>query len=407
MIKKIVTIFLAMTILVFVNPILSFARTDEIIIPDGPLHPGKLSEITIIVREIGTKALVEAADVMLDGCGIKTSKKTNSKGEALFAIIPTETGKIKITASIKGMKANDTEIPVVPDKSPPPLDIDPVPSPTKNSQAFIAGRTRPGMEVYVGRIKAVVDDRGNFKATVALNEGENHLIVKAQSQYASTTKKFTVTLDSIAPNMIIETDLKKEHYVNVSSIQIKGRVEPGSKVTINGVKAIVVNDLFLAEIPVQPGKNQIKIVAIDYVGNESSLDIEVPIYVKNVIKATIGSDVANVDGNDVKLDAPPIIKNGRTIIPLRFIGEALGAKFDFVQGTKVITITLDDNIIVLTVGQDTATVNGKPVKLDSPPMITSGGRTVVPLRFIAEAFGATVDFNSQTKVVTITREKLP
>lgn len=402
--KKISAIALAVILATVIIPSFAFAQSTEIE-TNGPLNPGKLSEVKVTVREIGTKALVEGADVELKGCGVNMHKSTNSKGEAIFAIIPTETGKIKVRATIKDLHPADTEIPVVPDRSPPPLDLDPIISPTKDKQLTVTGRTRAGIDVYVGRIKAGVDANGIFKATIQLVEGENHITVKASNQYASTTKEFTVVADTVAPSIIIEKP-EKDKFVNVKTVTIKGRVDPGSKVTVNGVKATVVNDYWIVDIPVNPGKNNVTIQAVDQVGNETTLNYEIPVYVRKVIKVQVGNTTAWVDDVETLLDAAPVIVKGSTLVPLRFIGEAFGATFSYEPTTKTITITMGEKVIVLVIGQTTATIDGKPITLSVPAQII-GGRTMVPVRFIADAFGATTAYEAVTKMVTVTREYLP
>lgn len=402
--KKLSAILLAVIMAAVIIPNIAFAQSTEIE-TNGPLNPGKLSEVKVTVREVGTRALVEGAEVELKGCGVNMHKSTNSKGEAFFAIVPTETGKIKVTATIKDRHPADTEIPVVPDRSPPPLDLDPIISPTKDKQLTVTGRTRAGTEVYVGRIKASVDANGLFKATVQLVEGENHITVKASTQYASTTKEFTVIADTVAPSIIVEK-FEKDRLVNVKTVTIKGRVDPGSKVTVNGVKATVVNDYWIVDIPVTPGKNNVTIQAVDQVGNETTLNYEIAVYTRKVIRVQVGNTTAWVDEVETILDAAPVIVKGSTLVPLRFIGEALGAQFNYEASTKTITITMDGKIIVLVLGQTTATIDGKIVSLSVPAQLV-GGRTMVPVRFIADAFGATTAYDSVTKMVTVTREYLP
>jgi len=404
--KKILTSLIVIATIVSVAPFMAFARTDEIHISTGQLVVGMSSEITIVVRETGTRALVQGAEVVMDGCGINTRRTTNAKGEAVFNVVPTETGKVKITATIQGMRPTGTEIPVVPDKSPPPLDLDPLVPVTNQPSLTVVGRTRSGTEVYVGRVKAVVDEKGNFKATVQLSEGDNHIVVKSSTQYASTTKEFLVTLDTRAPSVIIENDFGKEDYVDVKTITVKGRVDPGSKVTINGVEATVVNDFFICQIPVSPGKNTLTIVATDQVGNKTTIEKEILVYTMKNIKITIGSTIGYVDGKETTLDAPPVLDGGRTMVPLRFIGEVFGAEVSFDSTTKQIFIHYEQKSIVLTIGSNQATIDGKVVTLDVPAQIV-GGRTMVPVRFIADAFEANTSYDSATKTVTITKKILP
>jgi len=119
------------------------------------------------------------------------------------------------------------------------------------------------------------------------------------------------------------------------------------------------------------------------------------------IQMTVGSTKAYVNSKEVILDQPPIIENGRTLVPFRFIGEAIGAKIGWDSDSKTVSYVLGDINIILIIGSTTAYVNAKPTILDVAPKILSG-RTVVPVRFISETIGAKVDWNGNTKMVTIT-----
>jgi len=117
---------------------------------------------------------------------------------------------------------------------------------------------------------------------------------------------------------------------------------------------------------------------------------------------TIGQGTATTNGVVSALDAPPFITNSRTMVPLRFISESLGAQVDWNALSRTVTVQGGGNTIILTVGVSTATVNGQVRSLEAPPQIV-GARTFVPLRFINESLGAQVSYNSTTRSITITR----
>ena len=102
------------------------------------------------------------------------------------------------------------------------------------------------------------------------------------------------------------------------------------------------------------------------------------------------------------LDVAPFIKRGvnRAMMPVRFISEQLGANVYWLPETRQVKVVRDDTEIILTIGFGTALVNGKETVIDCPAEIREG-RTFVPLRFISEALGATVNWNSETKTITI------
>jgi hypothetical protein len=109
-----------------------------------------------------------------------------------------------------------------------------------------------------------------------------------------------------------------------------------------------------------------------------------------------------VNGKLINFDRQPMIVNDRTMVPVRFIAEELGYAVDWNADKQFVTITNSGSNIVLSVDCITAYVDGKSVALDAVPFIQVD-RTMVPLRFIAEGFGATVDWNDETRTVMITK----
>ncbi|SDT39728.1 Ankyrin repeat [Paenibacillaceae bacterium GAS479] len=105
-----------------------------------------------------------------------------------------------------------------------------------------------------------------------------------------------------------------------------------------------------------------------------------------------------LNGKKQTYDQPPIIVNGATLVPLRGIFEGLGAKVS-VTG-KQITATKDFTTIVHTIGQNWATVDGVKVTLSQPSLVLKG-RTLVPLRFIGEALDSKVSWNAPKQQVTV------
>jgi len=107
-----------------------------------------------------------------------------------------------------------------------------------------------------------------------------------------------------------------------------------------------------------------------------------------------------VNGAELSFDQPPIIEDGRTLVPLRIIFEALGAEVDWEQTTQTITATKDDITITLRIGSDILVKSGEEIKLDVPPKIISN-RTLVPARAVAESFGAEVVWDQTAMTVKI------
>ncbi|MBR5539002.1 MAG: metallophosphoesterase [Clostridia bacterium] len=120
------------------------------------------------------------------------------------------------------------------------------------------------------------------------------------------------------------------------------------------------------------------------------------------IKMTIDSLTATVNGESKTLDAAPIIKSSRTMLPVRFVAENLGATVGWDDATKTVSVKSADTTIEIVIGASTAKVNGKEIALDSPAFIENS-RTYLPVRVVAENLGATVGWDDATKTATLTK----
>lgn len=106
----------------------------------------------------------------------------------------------------------------------------------------------------------------------------------------------------------------------------------------------------------------------------------------------------NVEGTSVE---GFVDEAGRTLVPARFVAEALRATVGWEPATQTVTITQTPTVISLSIGSKHAQVNGRDVELDSSAAISPEGRTMVPLRFIAEALGQKVLWDGETRTVLL------
>jgi len=108
-----------------------------------------------------------------------------------------------------------------------------------------------------------------------------------------------------------------------------------------------------------------------------------------------------VDGTPVYFaNTQPQYINGRVLVPLRGVFEQMGANVLWNQQTHVVTATRGNTDVRLTIGNRLASINGSPVNLDVPAMVV-GGSTMVPIRFVSEALGAQVGWLAADNLVTI------
>ena len=108
-----------------------------------------------------------------------------------------------------------------------------------------------------------------------------------------------------------------------------------------------------------------------------------------------------VNGTALTFDQPPVVVDGRTLVPLRAIFEALGAEVKWEQSTQTVTAVRGDATITMQIGSNILKRNRENIELDVPAQII-GGRTLVPARAVAESFGAEVLWDASTRTVTIT-----
>ena len=121
------------------------------------------------------------------------------------------------------------------------------------------------------------------------------------------------------------------------------------------------------------------------------------------IVLAIGSAQALVNGKAQTIPAPPqIMGAGYTMVPARFIGEALGLKVDWHAASRKVTFSSQGQSITLTIDSTTANINGQPYTMPMAPVI-AGDYTLVHVRFVSEAFRCLVDWDPNTRQVTITK----
>jgi len=112
------------------------------------------------------------------------------------------------------------------------------------------------------------------------------------------------------------------------------------------------------------------------------------------------------NGHPVMFDVEPVNVNNRVFVPFRAIFEKMGADVQWDESTRTVTATRGNTTVQLVIGSTTARVNGQARTLDAAPFIQNG-RTLVPLRFVSEAFGAEVEYDPATTAISIVDPNWP
>ena len=109
----------------------------------------------------------------------------------------------------------------------------------------------------------------------------------------------------------------------------------------------------------------------------------------------------HLNGHILKFNTDPYLKNDSTMVGFRSILEALGATVKWDEDTQTVTAEKDDTSIILTIGSTSAYVNGEEKPLLAAPELTAD-TTMIPVRFVSEALGMKVGWDDSCQLVTIT-----
>lgn len=118
------------------------------------------------------------------------------------------------------------------------------------------------------------------------------------------------------------------------------------------------------------------------------------------VTLTLGSRAATRNDTTVTLDAAPLSRGGRMMLPIRFVAEAFGAAVGWNGDTATATVAAGDTVITVQIGAGQMRVNGNAVPLDTAAFI-EGGRTYLPVRAVADALGAAVAWDGETATATL------
>lgn len=250
-----------------------------------------------------------------------------------------------------------------------------------------------------------------FDANYTLIEGKNEFLIIAEDNKGNKSSlTLTIFLDKKPPKVNInlpittyEENLKVKGIVFDEGIGIKSA-------SLNNIELILdKNGNFETYLLLKEGENELKFKLIDNLNNQKEEIYKINYIKRKILKLRIGNKIMFVNDSPQEIDVPPQIIEGRTLLPIRWVAEPLGANVGWDGVEKKVTVTLKSTTIELWIGKNIARVNGvdTPIDPNNPkvvPMIISG-RTMLPVRFVAENLGCQVDWDANTKTVTITYPK--
>ncbi len=262
-------------------------------------------------------------------------------------------------------------------------------------------------EVKGNTITVTLKSVGTARITVSATEGKNYNAATATYDLTVQKKKSSSSSsDTSAPTYGVSTGKTENGKISVTP----AKAEAGEKVTI---KATPDSGYQLDKVTVKDKDNSnVKLTKVNdneytFTMPKGKVSVDATFVQKDaaddnsaaekskVIKLQIGSRIVNVDNEAVIYDAAPVIRNDRTLVPIRIVTETLGGKVDWNGVTKEVTLNIDGKEIKMTIGKTLEKYGVAPVIID--------GRTFVPVRFVADELGATVAWDDATKTVTITK----
>ena len=270
----------------------------------------------------------------------------------------------------------------------------------------ITGRTEAGASVSINGTSVAVQPSGEFGGSVPLSEGANAIQIIATDVAGNVGQtRLNVTLDTKPPVLTV-TSPKIYSTVMTQQVAVTGKTEAGAAVTVAGAQVNVAADgsfniMYMFQ---KEGLNVVDITATDAAGNIARTGIPVTYVARTLIRLQVGNKTAMINDAAKTLQAAPINVKGTVMVPIRFIGEAFGATVEWEPIFKIVRLQLGSTTIYLQVGSNYASVNGKKIVLQGLPSIISG-TTMVPIRFISEAFNAEVVWNAPTQGIDITYPK--
>lgn len=343
-----------------------------------------------------------SSDISIDDNEVEFIAKPSSSGKTEF--------KLKFTASIEADASGDI--------------VAEVSGRAGAEGEVVVGEALPPVEVTAGTpVKVSIGKKDQPVADITITESKDGALMDDADLIISLPDgiKFSSTPDVEVTEGNVELDEEGiDTDDNVLTIPIKSASTKPSTIKITGIKVDLDRTVPSGEV-----KASIKGDALveNYEGNYKTSDPEyeytfdtsnvVKVAVANVVAPgeetwtasfVIGSSSYVVDGVEYTMDvAPYVTAAGRAYVPVRYLAYALDIAPENVywdEATQTVTLLKGTTAVQLTIGSNVIKVNGISLTMDVAPEIVNG-RTMLPARFVAQAFGANVGYDNATQTVTI------
>lgn len=271
-----------------------------------------------------------------------------------------------------------------------------LPNRTNLFEVSYKGRTTPGWEITLNDKPVPVAADGSFAITPAVKLGDNQLQLYARNPKTTAWQRLNWNLRVL--------DLEKpvvEH--GMWTFKLTDWPEGTLFFQMGTNRRMVTDKSGRANwrLPMVPGANHFEFFYVKPTG-ETGLFRYRHDYLtfSRQVRMNLGKTRSTVNGKEYEAPVAPQRIDGSTYVPLRFLGDALGADIQWDNDTQTATFTLGDRTVRVTIDSTAASVGGENRTLAVPPRLVEG-RTLVPLRFISESLGAKVEWEEATEGITI------
>jgi len=247
-------------------------------------------------------------------------------------------------------------------------------------------------------------------AVTFLREGKNCFYVKARDERGNQSNPVFVCnqFDITGPKLELQPIPNEVYDQTLEICGLTDLPETGITLLMNGVMVPLNSDgQFCKTQHLYPGTNTIHVSATDRAGNMKQEYFTTNYVIKTVVEMWINNSNVLISGKNRVCDPAPLIISGRTMVPMRFISEAFGMDVDWIADSKQVNVTWTETVagqkfshkLMMWIGKKTYNIDGRTDVMDVPPQIVQS-RTMVPLRFIGEAFGAEFKWDGNERKVT-------
>ena len=234
-----------------------------------------------------------------------------------------------------------------------------------------------------------------------------------QSRYESkNSKKLVYPTESISISIGNYTLYTKNGITNLYGNGALYVSAIGDDVVSKNSNKLLFNNFYYAEFSKNPDVQGVFVITRDgnlwawggnsygNIGAGTNSSYDKPTKIMNLGSVTITPNVV-VNGERIIFpDQKAILKDGRTLVPARGVFEAMGAKVDWDGNTQTVTVSNASRKVKIIIGKNYITVDGKTKQIDVPAQLING-RTMIPVRAVAEAFDCKVGWDGSTDTATI------